>query len=65
MDEVFCQTCGTVTVHVDTDDVGFLCTACNYIEGQEEEFVSLDEMVDEELKDNDYVEGIDNWEDWN
>jgi hypothetical protein len=25
----------------------------------------LDEMYDEETKDNHYVEGIDNWEDWN
>ena len=31
----------------------------------EQEHVSLDEMYDEETKDNHYVEGIDNWEDWN
>jgi hypothetical protein len=31
----------------------------------DQEHVSLDEMYDEETKDNHYVEGIDNWEDWN
>ena len=42
--------------------------ALDYIEGDNEinqEHISLDEMRDEELGTDDYVEGIDNWEDWN
>ena len=31
----------------------------------DQEHVSLDEMRDEELSDSNYVEGIDNWEEWN
>ena len=31
----------------------------------DQEHVSLDEMYDEETSDNHYVEGIDNWEEWN
>ena len=27
--------------------------------------VSLDELRDEELAENNYVEGVDNWEEWN
>ena len=30
-----------------------------------EDTVSLDEMRDEELAENNYVEGVDNWEEWN
>lgn len=30
-----------------------------------EETVSLDELRDEELAENNYVEGVDNWEEWN
>ena len=42
--------------------------ALDVIEGDDDiqqEHESLDEMYDEEVKGNDYVEGIDNWEDWN
>ena len=42
--------------------------ALDAIEGDneiEQEHVSLDELYDEETADNHYVEGIDNWEDWN
>ena len=31
----------------------------------EKDNISLDEIRDEELKDSNYVEGIDNWEEWN
>ena len=31
----------------------------------DQEHISLDEIRDEELKDSTYVEGIDNWEEWN
>ena len=30
-----------------------------------EDTVSLDELRDEELAENNYVEGVDNWEEWN
>lgn len=30
-----------------------------------QETVSLDELRDEELAENNYVEGVDNWEEWN
>ena len=42
--------------------------ALDVLEGDSEidqEHESLDEMYDKETKDNHYVEGIDNWEDWN
>lgn len=62
--EMFCENCGTVTVHQDGEN-DIVCTSCVVDTEVEEEYVSLDEMRDEELAGSDYVEGIDNWEDWN
>jgi hypothetical protein len=31
----------------------------------DQEWESLDEIKDEEFEQDNYVEGIDNWEDWN
>ena len=42
--------------------------ALDILEGNDEieqEHVSLDELADEEFEEHNYVEGIDNWEDWN
>ena len=42
--------------------------ALDIIEGDneiEQEHDSLDEMRDEEFEQDNFVEGIDNWEDWN
>lgn len=60
--EMFCDQCGTVTVHVDHYE-GITCTACE--DNSEEEMDSIEEMRDEELSEQNGVEGIYNWEDWN
>lgn len=60
--EMFCDACGTVTVHKDHYD-GITCTACEA--NDEEEMESIEEMRDTELMDQNGVEGVYNWEEWN
>lgn len=62
--DMFCDECGTVTVHVDQEN-GISCTICADQLTDDVEVESLDEMREQELQDSTYVEGIDNWEEWN
>ena len=60
--EMFCDVCGTVTVHVDGENQ-IECTLCAQGDPQSDDFDSIEQMKEEEFESG--VEGIDNWDEWN